>query len=162
MATKPKQLDLEEAISRADAIASNKKQKPLNARGQEIPDPTPMAPPVGYKKQKSMVDIVRDMVRSEHLRRDIAAQGFETFEDADDFEVGDDYDPKSPHELDAEYVPASELARRAREEMERDAAAHASSPPQQPAEAEGEGGLTNQPPPTPKPPKPAKSAPKGD
>lgn len=64
------------------------------------PDPTPMQPPVGYKKQPSIMDHVRDMVRSEHLRREAEAAGFETAEEADDFDVGDpeDFHPETPYE----------------------------------------------------------------
>lgn len=65
-----------------------------------LADKRPIAPPVGYKRQPSMVEIVRDMVRSEHLRREAEAAGAETFEEADDFEVGDDFDPSSPYEND--------------------------------------------------------------
>lgn len=70
----------------------------LDTAGREIPDPTPMAPPVGYKKQPSMVDHIRSMVRSELLRQSVAAEGLETFEEAEDFDVGDDYDPTTPYE----------------------------------------------------------------
>lgn len=66
--------------------------------GQELPDPKPIAPPVGYKKQPSMAELVRDMVRSERLRQEAESMGHESYEDADDFDVGDDYDPRSPYE----------------------------------------------------------------
>lgn len=68
--------------------------------GREILDGTPMAPPVGYKKQPSMVDIVRNMVRSERLKAEAEAAGLESFEDADDFAIADDEGelPSSPHE----------------------------------------------------------------
>lgn len=59
-------------------------------RGRELLDSTPMAPPVGYKKQPSMVEIIRNMVRSERLKSEAEAAGKESFEDADNFEVADD------------------------------------------------------------------------
>lgn len=71
-----------------------------NAKAEEHPDPTPMAPPIGYKRQPSLFDQVRDMVRNAQLQNDLAAQGVETMEEADDFDVGDDYDPRSPFEVD--------------------------------------------------------------
>lgn len=71
-------------------------------RKYETPDPTPMAPPIGYKKQPSMVDHIRQMVRSEQLRAHADSLGMETFEEADDFDVGDDYEPNSPYENDFE------------------------------------------------------------
>lgn len=72
--------------------------------GAEILDSTPMAPPVGYKKQPSMVEYIRDMVRSERLRQEAEAAGAETWEEADDFDVGEDYDPSSPYEGDFEPI----------------------------------------------------------
>lgn len=70
----------------------------LDEHGRELPDPTPIAPPVGFRRQPSLAEQIRAMVRSERLRQEAEAQGFETFEEADDFEVGDDYDPTSPYE----------------------------------------------------------------
>jgi len=70
----------------------------LNKKGQEVPDPVPMAPPIGYKKEPSMTERIRAMVRSEHVRLAAMKAGAETFEEADDFEIGDDYDPTSPFE----------------------------------------------------------------
>lgn len=70
----------------------------LNMDGGEVLDGTPVAPPVGYKKQPSMMENIRNMIRSEQLRQAAAAQGFETPEEADDFDIGDDFDPTSPYE----------------------------------------------------------------
>lgn len=81
----------------------------VNEKGQEVPDPTPMAPPVGYVKQQSLAEQIREMVRSEKLRLEVEQQGLETFEEADDFDVGDDYDPSSPYENEFD-PPISELA----------------------------------------------------
>lgn len=80
-----------------EVVEKHPKKRPM-VGGKLVPDPVPMAPPVGYVKQISMIDQVRDMVRSERLRQEVEAAGMETFEEADDFEVGDDYDPTSPYE----------------------------------------------------------------
>ncbi len=86
----------------------------LDRYGRETPDPTPLAPPIGHNPQPSLTQQIRDMVRSERLARDLEASGVETFEDADDFDVGDDYDPSSPYEEDFDPpVPVSELKARA-------------------------------------------------
>jgi hypothetical protein len=85
--------------------------------GREIMDPTPVAPPVGYKKQPSMVEIVRDMVRSERLKQEAESAGFESFEEADDFDTGEDLDPYSPYE--DEFEP--EAVRAAHEAAEQPA-----------------------------------------
>lgn len=72
----------------------------IDSEGREILDPTPMEPPVGYSRQPSLSEQIREMVRSEKLRQEAEAAGMETFEEADDFDVGDDYDPTSPYEND--------------------------------------------------------------
>lgn len=74
-----------------------------------VPDPVPLAPPIGYKKQPSMVELIRDMVRGERLAAEALASGHETFEDAEDFEVGDEPDyPQAPYGNDFD-PPLKEL-----------------------------------------------------
>lgn len=88
----------------------------------EITDPTPIAPPVGFKRSPSLAEQIREMVRSERLAAEVAAAGAETFEEADDFEVPDDpMDPITPYEADFD-VPVAELRRRQREDLEKLAA----------------------------------------
>lgn len=72
----------------------------IDPLGREIPDPRPMAPPVGYQRQPSIFDLVRDQVARANL---LHAQDreFETFEDNEDFDIPDDpTDPSSPWEND--------------------------------------------------------------
>lgn len=84
------------------------KGKPLTPEGRETPDPTPMQPPLGYFKQPTMVDHIRNLIRSERLREAAEAGGAESFEEADDFNVGDDYDPHSGYETEFEpEIPQS-------------------------------------------------------
>lgn len=81
--------------------AAKMEEKGLTADGSSLDAPemgVPMAPPVGYVRQPSIAERIRDMVRSEHLRIAAEAAGQETFEEADDFEVGEDFDPHSPFE----------------------------------------------------------------
>ena len=74
----------------------------LDERGWEIPDPTPVEIPAGFSRPESLEAMVQRMVRTRVS--DIAAEeGFETFEEADDFEVDEeDYvnDPSTPYEED--------------------------------------------------------------
>lgn len=70
----------------------------LDERGREIVDSRPMQPPVGWTPPMTLVDQIRAMVREERIRQELEQQGVETFEEADDFDVGDDYDPSSPYE----------------------------------------------------------------
>lgn len=110
----------------------------LTEDGREKPDPTPIAPPVGYIRQPTMVDRMRELVRRE-LSSQAADQGFETFEEADDFEIGDDYDPRSPYEEIFEPMPVTAPA------------APAAAPAAPGAVGGGSGEATPTPPPAPAP-----------
>lgn len=99
----------------------------------EVLDPTPMAPPVGFRPAPSLSDQIREMVRSERLAREAAEAGFETFAEADDFDIPDDVDPSSRWEQNFDPTPVSELQRLAAED-----AAKASSPQPSPAQPANE------------------------
>lgn len=86
----------------------------LDENGHELVNPIPVAPPVGWKKQPSMVDYIREIVRGERLKAMAEEAGADTFEEADDFEVGDDYDPRSPYEEYFDPTPMEELVARAK------------------------------------------------
>lgn len=90
------QLEREEAI----ALVREGERIPLREDGTEVLDGTPVAPPIGYRPQPSLASQIRMMVRSEQLRMEAEKAGMETFEEADDFDVGDDFDPTSPYEND--------------------------------------------------------------
>lgn len=70
----------------------------FDEKGREILDPTPVAIPVAFSRPPSIAEQVQRLVRS-HLNAIAAEQGKESFEEADDFDVGDDDFPRSPHEL---------------------------------------------------------------
>lgn len=96
--------------------------------GKELPDPVPMAPPVGYKRQPSMVEHIRSMVRSERLRMEAEAAGMESFEDADDFDVPDDPEPASRYEVPDDLEPPASL-RQKQADAKAKAAEEAAEPP---------------------------------
>jgi hypothetical protein len=77
----------------------------LNENGHEILDDTPVSMPVGFKRPMSMTDMIRQYVKTE-MSKQASDSGQESWEEADDFDIGDDYDPKSPWELtfDQEFV----------------------------------------------------------
>lgn len=77
----------------------------LDEKGSEIPDPTPLELPLNWTRPPSINDIVRQMVRNE-ISEAARSVGVETFEEADDFDVGDDYDPKSPWEMNYDQESA--------------------------------------------------------
>lgn len=109
---KPKRITLEDYFAKLQ-------EKGLNQDGSPVLDPTPIAPPIGYKKTPSMVEIVRDMVRGERLRQEALAAGHETFEDSEDFDVGDDPELlRSPYENDFD-PPLNEILSAGQAELKR-------------------------------------------
>lgn len=82
--------------------------------GGEIGDPTPMQPPLGYRKTPSLSEQIAQQVRIAHLKILEDQSVSETDDEADDFEVGDDYEPLSKYEND--HVPTlAKLKARAKE-----------------------------------------------
>lgn len=80
----------------------------LDNNGHEIPDPTPLELPVGFKKQETVAQMVQRLVRrdlSEYAER----HGHETFAEADDFELEEDPDPFTPYETEFDPMLGREL-----------------------------------------------------
>jgi len=81
------------------------KRSPLrhNKQGEELLDPTPMQPPLGYKRTPTLSEQIQMQVRQMKmdLLNDESIQ--ETDEEADDFTVGDDFEPLSKYEND--HIP---------------------------------------------------------
>lgn len=118
--------------------------------GEEIVDGTPVEPPLGYKRQPTMVEHLREMVRSELLRREVEAMGAESFEEADDFDVDDEVDISSGYEFEDvfEPPPARSIADEMRDALasffppssgEREGAPSSGAATSGPATAAGEG-----------------------
>ena len=90
----------------------------LNEEGQELPDPTPMAPPVGFKREPPLHERIRAMVQHEFLRARAEAD-FESPEEADDFVIDDDGDdprdarfalqPGHEHDWEENYSPPKDF-----------------------------------------------------
>jgi hypothetical protein len=74
------------------------KHKRLNEEGHEVLSSKPMSLPSGMKRPETTAETIQRLVRGE-LSRVAARQGAETFEEADDFDVGDDLDPSTPYEM---------------------------------------------------------------
>ncbi|AZL82928.1 hypothetical protein [Apis mellifera associated microvirus 50] len=94
----------------------------------EVCNPQPVEVPLRFQRPPTMEERIRQFIRSEAMRREAEAQGAETFEEADDFEVDDpDFD-----------VPSSEFEVMELEPQDRDAAPPAEpTSPQPPAAAPG-------------------------
>lgn len=73
----------------------------------EYLDTSPVARPVGFRAPPSLQEMIRMYVRTE-LSREADRQGHETFEEADDFDVGDDYEPRSQWELSQDQLDFKE------------------------------------------------------
>lgn len=69
----------------------------LDEKGHEILDDTPVAIPVKFMRAQTLTDQVRALI-SVHASQRAADDGFETFEEANDFDIPDEYDPASIHE----------------------------------------------------------------
>lgn len=83
----------------AEICADHPKGKPYDKEGRFYPDPTPVAPPPGQQHVADidMFEVMRNRIRNE---ASIVAQmtGHETFDEAEDFEVEEDFIPFSPWE----------------------------------------------------------------
>lgn len=85
-----------------------------DANGNEILSEIPMQPPLGYRRTPTLAEQIRQQVRQAKLEFLDDGTISETDEDADDFEVGDDFEPLSPHEND--HIPSiAELKKQASE-----------------------------------------------
>lgn len=73
--------------------------KAKRTRSYEKLDTTPVAIPMKFKRPETLAEQVRNVLRGE-MSRYAENQGFETFEEADDFDVDDEYNPRSPHEME--------------------------------------------------------------
>ncbi len=83
----------------------------LDDNGHEIPDPNPVALPLGFKRPETLAEQIQRMVRTQVSDAALAG-GAETFEDADDFDTGDDDDdePGTPYELEFDPVLGREIS----------------------------------------------------
>lgn len=79
---------------------SKRSEEKHTEEGFEIVDPTPMQPPLGYKRSLSLSEQIAQQVRIAHLKILEDSAVSETEEEADDFEIGDDYEPLSKYEND--------------------------------------------------------------
>lgn len=69
----------------------------LDPYGHELPDPTPLRLPSGFRRPETLQEQVARLVRTQ-ISREAEEAGYETFEEAEDFDVDDDFDPSSPFE----------------------------------------------------------------
>lgn len=80
-----------------------KKHKPKKAT--EVLDSTPVAMPVNFHRPPTLQEQIQRLTR-QSLNKLAAQEGKESFEEADDFDIGEDFEPASPHEI--EFGPEKE------------------------------------------------------
>lgn len=91
----------------------------LDHHGHERGSDKPIAMPTGMKRPETLQEQISRLVRSEHFNRAMGQPDHETYDEADDFDVGEDYDPLSPYEqvfdpiLQEDISPADFLANQA-------------------------------------------------
>lgn len=65
----------------------------------ECPDKTPVEIPLGYTAPETLESMIARLVTAHDFRAQLAAQGVDTIEEAEDFDVNDDTEIKSEHEM---------------------------------------------------------------
>lgn len=77
----------------------------LDEYGREVLDPTPLDIPIGFERPLTLEQQIQRLMRIEYQKvaqlRDM--EGYETPEEADDFDVDDDFDISTPYEN--EFMP---------------------------------------------------------
>lgn len=100
----PRKISIFDGVFDEDGVQVTSGQNEL---GQETPDPVPMAPPVGYAQHATLADSISRMLKHQLMAQAAAAEGFDTPEEADDFDIEDDpLDPLTPYERHFEPPPA--------------------------------------------------------
>lgn len=82
-----------------------------NKRGEELPDPTPLALPVGFTRPPTLDELVARLTIDPATQAELRRAGVETEEEANDFEVEDELpDPTSPfQDPDSVITDADEI-----------------------------------------------------
>lgn len=72
--------------------------------GRQVPDPRPVEAPTGLRAPLSLHEEIQRYVRGEMARR-AAQEGYETFEEANDFGDPDDFDDDFPEDTLYTFQP---------------------------------------------------------
>lgn len=108
-----------------------------NSKGQEMPDNTPVALPAGSRVPETLQQMIARMVQIHSVAA--MKQELESFEEADDFDVEEDGELKSTHQMTQmeeelpRYKPSIIKSDR-RTEKEKPPAEPKEKPPAEPAE----------------------------
>lgn len=80
----------------------------LDKNGHEIPSQETSRMPLTMKRPETLTEQVQRLVRTS-VSAYAANQGDETFEESEDFDIGDDFDPSTPYETYFDPVLQKEL-----------------------------------------------------
>lgn len=69
--------------------------------GMEKPDPTPMEMPAGFKRPPTLHEMIQQALRGQRIMEAQRARGEETLEESMDYEVDEEPDPISHHQVRA-------------------------------------------------------------
>lgn len=83
----------------------------FDERGNEIPDPTPVAIPSGFRRPPTLQEQIRALVRHERYIAGVNNGEIESIEEADDFDVDDEEFPASRWEFEADEQDLRALVR---------------------------------------------------
>lgn len=103
-----------------DVYKTTDKYNRFDEFGREILNPTPMQPPLGYKKAPSLSEQIRQQIQQLKYMEDSEP---ETEEEADDFEIDDDPIVQSRWEND--LIPSIKETRARAREIEKEAKLYA-------------------------------------
>lgn len=80
-------------------VAAHPKGKAYDKEGRFYPDPTPVAPPPGQSSVADidMFEVMRNRIRNE-ASLEAQMKGYESFEEANDYDVDEELEPFSPYE----------------------------------------------------------------
>lgn len=102
---------LQKVVEASRSAARAFKQE-YNDQGEEMPDPRPVELPVGFQHAPTIQQQIAQFIRSPEFRERMAgelglpATDVESFDEANDFEVGDDEfdDVPTGHEMQEEFL----------------------------------------------------------
>lgn len=97
-------------MAKSSTSSSSSSSPPrLDENGWEILDPRPLEIPGNVRIPETLAQQVQRLVRTS-ISAHAAAQGLETFEESEDFDVADDFDPTSPFEVFFDPVIGKEIS----------------------------------------------------
>lgn len=69
----------------------------LDENGHELLDQTPVTVPAGFRRPETLAEQVQRLVRN-HISRQAEAEGYESFEESEDFDVDEPEEPSTIYE----------------------------------------------------------------